>query len=114
MRKRDKWRLLENEVIFRQINEDVDGFLRDIGMGRQDSAPFYCECSNMDCHMRIELSPAAYERIHKNPRQFIAIDGHEVPKIERVVKRHRTYNVIEKLENDMPSADQAEYRLKEL
>lgn len=113
VQKRDERRLVENEVIFRQINKDVDGFLHDVGVENLLTAPFYCECSNLDCHERIELSPAEYERVHKDPKRFIVVRGHEVPAIERVVEQHDVFNVVEK-QKEMPSADEVEHRLKEL
>lgn len=113
MKKRDERRLAENEVIFKQINKDIEGFLHDVGVENLVLAPFYCECSNMDCHARIELTPSNYERIHKNPKRFIVLDGHQVPAIERVVEHHGKYNVVEKL-TEMPAPSEVEHRLKEL
>ena len=113
MRKSDKRRLAENEVIFKQINKDVEGFLYDVGVENLLTAPFYCECSNIQCHERIEMAPADYERIHKNPKRFIVLNGHEVPAVERVIERHDMYNVVEK-QTEMPALEEVEHRLKEL
>lgn len=113
MKRRDMRRLAENEVIFKQINNDVDGFLHDVGVENLLLAPFYCECSNINCHERIELAPAEYERIHKNPKRFIVLNGHEVPAVERIVELHDKYNVVEKL-TEVPSPSEVEHRLKEL
>lgn len=113
MKKRDERRLAENEIIFRQVNQDVDGFLHDIGVQNVVVAPFFCECSNLECKERIELSSAEYERIHRDPKHFIVVPGHEVPAIERIVERHDGYNVVEKL-MELPDPDEVGHRLKEL
>lgn len=113
MERREERRLAENEVIFRQVNKDVKDFLHDVGVENLLIAPFYCECSNIACHERVELTPANYERIHKNPKRFTILDGHQVPAIERVVESHKKYIVVEKL-TEMPAAHEVEHRLKEL
>jgi len=113
MKQRDERRLAENEIIFRQINRDADEFLHDVGVENLVLAPFYCECSNIDCNQRIEMASAEYERIHLNPKRFIVVKGHEVPAIEDVVERHDIYNVVEKL-TELPTPEDAERRLKEL
>lgn len=113
MKKRDERRLAENEVIFKQVNKDVDEFLHDIGVENLLTAPFFCECSNIQCHDRIELPPKEYERIHKHPKHFVVVGGHEVPAVERVVDHRDGYNIVEKT-TTVPSADEVEHRLKEL
>lgn len=113
MKKRDERRLAENEVIFKEINKDVENFLHDVGVENLLLAPFYCECSNIDCHERVELTPANYQRIHKNPKRFVVLEGHQVPEVERVVEYHGQYLVVEKL-TEVPAASEVEHRLKEL
>jgi len=113
MHKDDERRLQENEVIFKQVNKDVEEFLHDIGVQNQVAVPFYCECSDLGCRMRLELTPAEYEKIHKNKRRFIVVNGHEVPQIENVVERNENYSVVEKLDKP-PQPHEVQRRLKEL
>jgi hypothetical protein len=113
MKERNERRLAENEIIFKQINKDVEGFLQDVGVENLVLAPFYCECADLGCHERIELMPAEYERIHKNPKRFIVLKGHEVPTIESVIERRDKYNVVEKFA-PMPGLNELGRRLKEL
>lgn len=113
MKKSDERRLAENEVIFRQINKDADDFLHDTGVQNFVLVPFLCECSNIHCQERIELPPTEYKRIHEDTNRFIVRRGHDVPKIERIVERHDTYDVVEKMA-DMPKSDEAAHRLKDL
>jgi hypothetical protein len=78
-------RLAKNEIIFRDVNERIkdaaDGAdpvdARDLG--------FLCECSNVDCTMRLRVSLADYERARSDASQFIVALGHELPEIEHVV-----------------------------
>lgn len=113
MKQLDERRLAENEVIFKQINEDVGDFLHDIGVQHVVAAPFYCECSNIHCTQRIELSGAEYKSIHRNPKRFIVINGHENHDIEKTVERRVTYSIVEKMK-DLPRSDEVAHRLKEL
>lgn len=112
MKRQEKRRLVENEVIFRQVNQDIDGFLHDMDAQKILKAPFYCECSNLECSERIELSAAEYEKIHRNAKRFIVIPGHENPKIEKIVEPRKRYFIIEKL-TELPSAEEVTYRLRE-
>lgn len=112
MNQQDERRLAENEVLFKAINKEVEGFMHDLGTQHLVLVPFFCECSDMKCRERIELSAAEYERIHQTPKRFIVLNGHERPAIERVVARHDTYSVVEKLV-DLPEISEVEHRLKE-
>ena len=113
MKKRDERRLAENEVIFKQINKDADEFLHDVGVQNLLVAPFFCECSDLHCKERVELTPAEYERVHKNPAYFIVLKGHELLTIERVVEKRDGYSVVEKF-TELPKPEEVRHRLKEV
>ena len=91
----ERW-LKENEVIFQQANRGVAEFIAENGGNANTVIKFYCECSNMACRKRIMLTAAKYNKLHKTERYFIAITGHELPDIEKVVSKHRGFNVIKK------------------
>jgi hypothetical protein len=61
---------------------------------------FYCACANPACVEKIILSAKQYEKSHKNKQLFITVPGHEFPKVETVVRKNRTFQVVEK--HDMP------------
>jgi len=88
-------RLKENEVIFQQANKGVADLIAE-----EDSSDpvtkFYCECSNMDCRERIPLTISEYKKLHKDERHFIALKGHEIPSIEKIVSKYKTFSVVEK------------------
>lgn len=101
-------RLVENELIFKRLNQKVVEDLTDLKqlaiVHRQaDLAPditqplfFYCECSDIQCSKRIAITPEEYEKIHKNTRRFITASGHQTAEIERVVKSTPEYDIVEK------------------
>lgn len=88
-------RLIENEVIFRDVNKNIQEFV-DNEQNAPNKLPFYCECSNPECIERIELSTELYATLHKKQKHFITIVGHEFPEIEKVLKKDSHYQVVEK------------------
>ena len=118
-------RLEENEVVFRQLNEQVQkGFDEIHHMAAEEGQPefakgtddlalyFYCECSDENCTKRIKVSTHEYNNIHKERDHFIAVPGHEVPSIEHVVRKEDGFNVIEKRE--VPNVKVAKLRKTEV
>lgn len=101
-------RLAENQVIFRQSNEQVQMELEKLrktaeAEGRDSLLPdidmplhFYCECSDEKCRQRIILKSSEYKALHQNSSQFILIPGHSIPELERTVKATDQYIVVEK------------------
>lgn len=88
-------RLIENEVIFRDVNKNIQEFVDD-EKHTPSLLPFYCECSNPDCIERIEMTTGQYAKIHKDRKNFITLIGHEYKQVERVVKKTSNYQVVEK------------------
>lgn len=95
-------RLKENEVIFQQANRGVADFVKEDGGSDETVINFYCECANIDCRERIPMSISDYQRLHQSQRQFIALKGHEMPKIENIVSTHVGFSVVEKV-GEIPS-----------
>lgn len=74
MDKPSERRLAENEVIFRTFNEEAKDFvLEDAQRMPLAGKPlrFYCECSDLRCIERIELTADVYERLHQTSRRFV-------------------------------------------
>lgn len=88
-------RLIENEVIFREVNSNISEFIKENGNDNQPT-PYYCECSKPNCVERIDLTPREYSETHKNNKQFVILNGHEFPEVEKVVKKTDKYQVVEK------------------
>jgi len=88
-------RVGHNEALFRDVNERIEAghWPGDGG----DPIAFRCECSRLGCNLLLELSLAAYEEVRAFPRRFLVVPGHELPDVERVVRRERGYVVVEKV-----------------
>ena len=99
---------IENEMIFRRMNEKVGDDLveldamhiadNDISLIR-DSAlvlHFKCECSDENCDVRIPLKLEEYQSIHSNRDTFIVIPGHQADPIETILIKTKHYNVVKK------------------
>ena len=101
-------RMAENEVYFRQRNENMQQGIDDLKnlaheqghdsfIDQSDSSlHFYCECSDENCRERVVVHPSDYDKIHKYRDRFIVVPGHEVPEIEHVVAKTHGYYVVEK------------------
>lgn len=88
-------RAARNEEVFRDVNlrieqgvemHDVPGQVR-----------YHCECVRASCFEMVSLYPAEYERVAGERYLFVVAPGHEDSTIERVVERHESYLVVEKI-----------------
>lgn len=100
-------RAARNEVVFREVNEQVAGLGEGSGGA---SASFVCECADTSCIDRIGMALDAYEAVRANPRRFIVKPGHERPELERVVDTHDGYLVVEKVGDAGAVAERAARR----
>ncbi len=101
-------RQIENEMIFRRMNEKVGDDLGALdAMHIEDVNPqlirdegillmFKCECSDEECDERISLKLSDYQEIHVNRDTFIVKLKHQVDPIEKVIKNASEYNVVMK------------------
>jgi hypothetical protein len=91
-------RLVENESLFRHHNNKHKKRLQRAYPGSDSdlTAEFYCECSDRNCHDRINMSVEEFEAAHKSAKQFIALPGHENNSIEEVARKGEGYNVVQK------------------
>lgn len=101
-------RQIENEMIFRRINEKVGDDLGALdAMHIEDGnihlirdtdllLRFKCECSDENCTVRIPMQLSEYQVIHKNRDTFVVLPNHQVDPIEKVLKKTPEYNVVKK------------------
>jgi len=101
-------RQIENEMIFRRINEKIgsdldaldamhveDGhfdLVRDINI----QVHFTCECSDENCNVRIPMLLTEYQEIHVDRNTFIVAPDHQVDPIEKVLRKTEMFNVVKK------------------
>jgi hypothetical protein len=88
-------RLARNELLFRDLNERVEQIARSHGPD-EHVYEFMCECSNIDCDLRLRLTLAEYEHARSDPAAFVVAHGHELPEIEDVVLRAPAYQLVRK------------------
>jgi hypothetical protein len=111
---------IENEMLFRRMNEKVGDDLgaldasyiddKEIYLIRDDDVliNFKCECSDENCTVRIPLKLSEYQEIHENRDTFIVMPDHQVDPIEEVVSSGPNYNVVIKHNSTAdPAAGQA-------
>ena len=106
-------RQIENEMIFRRLNEKVGKSLDKLDHKHLDEGNpqlvwddntllhFRCECSDEDCDERIPIKLSVYQKLHKNRDSFIIKLDHQVKSIEKVILKKLDYNVVEK-NNSIP------------
>jgi hypothetical protein len=94
----------KNEVLFRNLNErvrDISGGLDMSSVGVADAhEEFFCECGGLDCTARIAMTRDEYEAVRSQPTHFFTLEEHADPQIERIVKRHPGFVVVEKLPDE--------------
>lgn len=101
-------RQIENEMIFRRINEKVGDDLDALdAMHTEDGhhelirdedlqLSFKCECSDENCNVRIPMLLSEYQFIHTNRDTFVVIPDHQVDPIEKVLQKTAGYNIVKK------------------
>jgi hypothetical protein len=88
-------RLARNEVLFREVNEQI--LVAAQGHGVDEHVyDFFCECSNRDCDSRLSLGLAAYEQVRSHSNRFFVAAGHWLPEIEEIVEHRGAYDVVAK------------------
>jgi hypothetical protein len=89
-------RAARNEAVFRRVNERLEEVNAAFN-SMVDGAEFVCECADIDCVERIELSLQQYEAVRDVPTRFIVKPGHELADEERVIESHGEYLIVEKI-----------------
>jgi hypothetical protein len=101
-------RQIENEMIFRRMNEKVGDDLGELdAMHIEDGNPqlirdedillrFKCECSDENCDTRVALKLSEYQEIHTDRDTFVIKVNHQVDPIEKIVRTEAEYSVVKK------------------
>jgi hypothetical protein len=91
-------RAAENQSLFRQVNERIKE-LNAVFDQLTPYASWACECANLGCIERIELTLAEYEELRGYPTRFAVApdETHLVQGVERVVHQTGRYWVVEKV-----------------
>ena len=92
-------RLVENELLFRAANQQVQQHVSsnisaaEMGMTR---LYFYCECSNIHCRECMRLRVTRYNAATTGAKQFVVLPGHENRAVEKVIATNKDFTVVEK------------------
>jgi hypothetical protein len=104
-------RLAENEVLFRQLNEQIHkGYEETNQLALEDNQPeflvrqksndapkhFFCECADEKCGERVLINVNEYNEIHRHRDRFVILPGHELESIEEVLVKKPGYYVVRK------------------
>jgi hypothetical protein len=88
-------RLEENQEIFRSANERLSGVV-EAGSGATEPVPFLCECADVECMGRVELTLDEYRELRSHRRRFVMLHGHRRTPGEQLVTERNGYDVTEK------------------
>lgn len=80
------------EINGRRVNEAIEP------RGSDDAAVFVCECGNLGCSEKVEISVAEYEEVRTDFDRFFVVPGHEIDEVDEVVERHPDYLIVVKRE----------------
>jgi hypothetical protein len=83
-----------NQSLFREVNERIEELAE---QGPLESMDIMCECSALHCAETIQIEQDEYNAIREHPNRFPIRAGHESHDVERIVDRHASYIVVEKL-----------------
>jgi hypothetical protein len=87
-------RVARTESLFRDVNERI---AETASRFLSEDAFFVCECADAECTERVTASLDEYESVRDDGAQFLLAKGHELEEAERVVERHRRFNVVRKV-----------------
>jgi hypothetical protein len=95
-------RIGQNEALFREVNERIEGLQNSLGVG----GTFYvvCECGTAACTERFAITRADYLALRDDPRRFAVVPGHQAPEVERTVAERAGYLVVEKTDPEAVEA----------
>jgi len=92
-------RIARNEARFREHNERVKSWNAAHKWVDPPVPDWSCECGWESCDEPVRVSFPEYEAVRAEPTRFFVVpsEGHVAPECERVIERHETYWVIEKI-----------------
>ena len=88
-------RIARNEVLFREINERLKEMQETFNV-LTDRSEFVCECGNVECTERIEMSLQEYEQLRGDPTTFAVVPGHQAEDVEDVVETTPAHLIVRK------------------
>ncbi|CAN5166046.1 hypothetical protein BH09PAT3_BH09PAT3_1760 [soil metagenome] len=96
-------KLIQNEATQRLENSHVKRTLEPI-IGPATKISFICECSDLDCRDRIDLTSDEFDSFHVQGKRFVVKPNHEIVAIEKIISRTDDYYIVEKYEDPLKLA----------
>lgn len=87
-------RVAKNEVVAREINEQIDRAHEEAPADR--TIRVLCECGRDECDRILAITPQEYERVRADPRRFAVAHTHVIPDVEVVLWETERFAVIGK------------------
>ncbi|MBA3843050.1 MAG: hypothetical protein H0X39_10615 [Actinobacteria bacterium] len=92
-----KRRIALNEMVFREVNEQIEGLTSGVlQVGDDETMSIVCECGEITCAERLTTTVSDYESIRSDALLFFVLPGHELPDVEDVVEQTDAYLVVRK------------------
>jgi hypothetical protein len=89
-------RRAENEAVFREVNERIEGLQRAFAATAGEELHIVCECDRLDCNLGLDVPAEVYERTRRDSARFLVSPGHEDDAVEDVVDSGGNYVVVRK------------------
>jgi 5-bromo-4-chloroindolyl phosphate hydrolysis protein len=102
-------RAARNQSLFREVNERLE----DLATTFQEIAGttmFACECADLRCVEKVELSLDEYEGVRSDPNQFVVLKGHVYHDVENVLRETDRFVVVAKVGEAAKVAAEADPR----
>ena len=88
-------RMIENEKLFREVNERV----ADLQANYSGPDPeWVCECGDETCFDKVSVPIDDYQQIRAHDDWFLIRPGHEKTDVEKVVRQRDGFLVVEKFD----------------
>src|SRR4051794_24630925 len=88
-----------NQALFRTLNERVETIAESL-KATPEALRLVCECGNLACDARFEMSRDDYEAIRSDPSLFAVAPGHASESVESVLERRGTFEVVRKKQGE--------------
>lgn len=101
-----KERRIINEQLFRDMNNRIKESTKRLLQGAKTDANdvvlrMACECSDASCLLKIPIDIATFEELHRQEGQYMLVPGHAQRDIEKIVRTHAEYVVVEKFNKEI-------------
>ena len=92
-------RLEQNQKMFRNANERFEEAVEQSALDGVRPVPFLCECADIECMGRIEITTHDYDAAHIDSDHYVILPDHPTIEGEEMVEDNGSYLVVEKNHN---------------